>query len=86
MSCHKSAIVSLPEHVTPKRLRCFVVGCNNEHSRRSFTPDIRTDKDAVDYVCFKGNAPPIYLNAFKFAQIICNPASPTDEVSIKFFY
>ncbi len=35
---------------------------------------------------FKGNAPPIYLNVFKFAQIICNPASPTDEVSITFFY
>ncbi len=35
---------------------------------------------------FEGNAPPIYLNAFMFAKIIRDPASPTEEVSIRFFY
>ncbi len=30
-----------------KRLRCFVVGCNDEHS----TPDIWAAEDTVDYVC-----------------------------------
>ncbi len=36
-------------------------------------------------VCVK-NAPPIYLNAFMFVQIIRDPDSPTEEVSIRFFY
>ncbi len=30
VSCHPSAIVSTPEQVSPKWLRCYVVGCNNE--------------------------------------------------------
>ncbi len=28
----------------------------------------------------------IYLNAFMFAQIICDPASPPEEVNIRLFY
>ncbi len=31
-------------------------------------------------------APPIYLNASMFVRIIRDPASPTEEVSIRFFY
>ncbi len=27
-----------------------------------------------------------YLNVFMFMQIICDPASTTEEVSIRFFY
>ncbi len=38
LSGHHSAIVSIPEkeytRISPKRLRCFVAGCNNEHSSR----------------------------------------------------
>ncbi len=34
----------------------------------------------------KGMRPSIYLNAFIFAQIIHDPASPTEEMSIRFFY
>ncbi len=34
----------------------------------------------------KGMCPPIYLNASMFARIIRDPASPTDEVSIRVFY
>ncbi len=34
---------------------------------------------------FEGNAPPIYLNASIFARIIRDPASPPEEVSIRFF-
>ncbi len=35
---------------------------------------------------FEGNRPPFYLNAFMLARIIHDPASPTEEVSIRFFY
>ncbi len=30
--------------------------------------------------------PPIYLNAFMFARIIRDPASPPEEASIRVFY
>ncbi len=32
------------------------------------------------------NVPPIYLNVFMLAQIIRDPASLTEKVSIRFFY
>ncbi len=35
---------------------------------------------------FEGNAPPINLNLFMFTRIIRDPASPTEEASIRFFY
>ncbi len=34
----------------------------------------------------KGMRPPIYLTASMLAQIIRDPSSPTEEVSICFFY
>ncbi len=34
---------------------------------------------------FEGNVPPICLNVSMFAQIIRDPASPIEEVSICFF-
>ncbi len=33
----------------------------------------------------EGNAPPIYLHVSIFARIIRDPASPTEEVSVRFF-
>ncbi len=60
--------------MSPKRLRCFVVGCNNEHSSRHLLP-----------LFVKGTRPPIYLHASIFARIIRDPASPTEEVSVRFF-
>ncbi len=33
----------------------------------------------------KGNLPSIYLNESMFAQIIRDPASPTEEVNTRFF-
>ncbi len=38
------------------------------------------------HLVFEGNVAPIYLNASRFAQIIRDPASPTEEVSIHFFF
>ncbi len=38
------------------------------------------------HLFLKGMHPPIYLNVFMFARIIRDPASPTEEVSIRFFY
>ncbi len=34
---------------------------------------------------FEGNVPLIYQNVSIFVRIICDPASPTEEVSIRFF-
>ncbi len=82
-----SSVVSPPEHMytrmTPKLLRCFVVGCNNENSSSHFRPSSEPLKRIT--FGFEGNAPLIYLNASMFAQIIRDPASSTEEVSTRFF-
>ncbi len=71
---------------SPKRLRCFVVWCNNEHSSRHLLPTSELLKTQWVPLFFKGMHPPIYLNAFMFARIIRDPASAREEVSIKLFY
>ncbi len=71
--------------MTPKRLRGFVVGCNNEHCSnfsRLLPSSERLKGITFD---FEGNAPSIYLNASMFVQIICDPAPSTKEVSTSFF-
>ncbi len=70
-----------------KRLRCFVVGCNNEYSSRQLLPTsepLKTQRINITFV-FEGNAPIlICLNASMFARIIRYTASSTEEVSIRF--
>ncbi len=69
--------------MTPKQLRCFVVGCNNEHSSNHLLLSSEPLKGIV--FGFEGNAPSIYLNASMFTRIIRDPASCTEEVSTSFF-
>ncbi len=88
VSCHQSAIVSPPEQMytrmSPKRLKCFVVGCNNEHSSRHLLPTSEPLK-AEDYICFWRECAPD-LPTCAYVMIIHDPASPPDElVSIRFF-
>ncbi len=75
--------------MAPKRLRCFVVGCNNEHNSRHVLPTselLKMQWINVNFV-FERKAPIlICLNASLFTQIFCDPASTTDEVSIRVFY
>ncbi len=71
--------------MAPKRLRCFVVGCKNEHSSHHLLPTFDPLKTQWSMFVFEGNAPPIYLNVSMFTQIIRDPASPTEEVTIRFF-
>ncbi len=82
-----SSVVSPPEEMqtrmTPKQLRCFVVGCNNEHSSRHLLPSSEQLKRIT--FGFEGNAPSIYLNASMFTWTIRDPASSTEEVSTRFF-
>ncbi len=61
-----------PTRMTLKRLRCFVVGCNNEHSSRHLFPS----SEPVKRIMFgsEGNTPSIYLNASMLARIIRDPA------------
>ncbi len=70
--------------MTPKRLRCFVVGCNNEHSSNH----LLLTSELLKMIKFgsEGNAPSVYLNASMFVRIIRDPASPTEEVSTSFFF
>ncbi len=72
--------------MTPKRLKCFVVGCNNEHSSRHLLTTSKLLKTQWITFVSIGNVPPIYLNVFMFAQIIRDPASPSEEVSISCFF
>ncbi len=57
----------------------------NEHSSRHLLLISEPLKTQWITFVFEGNAPLIYLNVFMFAQIFCDPASPTEEVSIRVF-
>ncbi len=68
----------------PKRLRCFVVGCNNEHSSNSFTPIIWAAEE--DYVwCWRESALDLVRLMRLFMRIICDPTASTEEDSTRFF-
>ncbi len=58
--------------------------CKNEHSRHLLPTSELLKTQWITFVS-EGNAPPIYLNAFIFARIIRHPASPPEEVSVRFF-
>ncbi len=72
-----------------KRLRCFVVGCNNVNSSRHLLTTselLKTQRININFVLKGMRRSPIYINASMFARIIRDPASSTEEVSITFFY
>ncbi len=72
-----------------KRLRCFVVGYNNEYSSRHLLPSselLKTQRINVTFVLKGMRRSLICLNASMFARINRDPASSTEEVSIRFFY
>ncbi len=71
-----------------KRLRCFVDGCNNEYSSCHLLPTsepLKTQRINVTLVLKGMLRSPICLNASMFARIIRDPASSTEEVSIRVF-
>ncbi len=75
--------------MTPKRLKCSFVGCNNEHSSRHLLPTSEPLKTQCITFVFEGNGPhpsPIYLNVSMFTRIIRDPASPTEVVIISVFF
>ncbi len=70
-----------------KWLRCLVVGCNNEYSRRHLLPTsepLKTQRINVTFILKWMHRSPIYINVSMFARIIRDPASST-EVTIRFF-
>ncbi len=69
--------------MTPKRLRCFVVGCNNEHSSSHLLPLSEPLKRIA--FGFEGNAPSIYVNVSMYARIIRDPVSSTSTSEYKVF-
>ncbi len=82
-----SSVASPPEQMqtkmTPKRLRCFVVVCNNEHSSRHLLPPSERCRGLC--LVLKRMRPLICMHASMFARIIRDPASPPEEVSTRFF-
>ncbi len=81
-----SSVVSLLEQMytrmSPKRMRCFVVGCNNENSSH-----LLPSSERLKRIMFgsEENAPSIYLNTSMFEQIIRDPASPYRSSEYKIF-
>ncbi len=69
-----------------KRLRCFVVGCNNEHGMHHLLPTSAPLKTQRITFVFEGNAPADLPKGIYVWQIIHDPVSPTQEVSIRYFY
>ncbi len=66
-----------------KRLRCFVVGFNNEHSSCCLLPTSEPLKIQRINITFVFE---VYVPIPMFARIIRNPASSTEEVSLRVFY
>ncbi len=90
MSCKQSdryCVDSGAQEDKSKRLRCFVVGCNNEFSSRYLllTSELLKMQRINVTLILKGKIP-ICLNVCIFARIIRDPASPTEEVSIRVIY
>ncbi len=64
-----------------KRLRRFVVGCNNEYSSRHLLPTsepLKTQRINITFVLKGMRRSPIYINASMFVQIIRDPALSTE--------
>ncbi len=71
-----------------KRLKCLVVGCNNEYSSRHLLPTsklLKTQRINVTFALKWMRRSPIYINASMFARIIRDAALSTEEVSIRIF-
>ncbi len=87
MSCKQSdryCVDSGAQEDKSKRLRCFVVGCNNEFSSRYLllTSELLKMQRINVTLILKGKIP-ICQNVCIFARIIHDPASPTEEMSIR---
>ncbi len=70
-----------------KRLKCLVVGCNNEYSSRHLlltSELLKTQRINVTFT-LKGMRRSRSTYASMFARIIRDPASFTEEVSIRIF-
>ncbi len=93
VNCELSSIVLTPVQGKTrmyliKRLRCSVVGCNNEYYSRHLlrtSEPLKTQRINVTFILKGMRCSPICLNASIFAQIIRDPASPTEEVSMRVF-
>ncbi len=83
--CHCfNARADVDKNCSYKRLMCYIVGCYNEYSSRHLPLTSEPLKTQWIRFIWEGNAPLIYLNASTFVQIIRDPASSTEEVSVRF--
>ncbi len=73
--------------MSPKRLRCFVVGCNYEHSSHNLLPTSEPLKTQCIMFGFEGNGSLCLPKCICLCANFSNySASPPEEVSISFLY
>ncbi len=75
-------VLSELTRMSPKRLRCSVVGCNNEHSSRHLLLTSEPLKTQWITLVFEGNKS---SDLPKRVYVRMNPASPTEEVNVSYF-
>ncbi len=83
--CHHSTILSTP--VKGKRLRCSVVGFNNEYSSHHLLPTsepLKTQRINVTFALKWMRRSPICLNVCMFTQIIPDPAHSNNVLVSQF--
>ncbi len=89
VNCHHTPIVQGKTRMPPiKRLRRFVVGCNNEYSSCHLlltSEPLKTQRINITFTLKWRRRSPICLNASMFKRMIRDPASSTEELSITFF-
>ncbi len=85
VSCNSPPLFRRLSRMSPKRLRCLLLDVIMNIAVLIYSRYLSRWRCSGLHLFLKGMRPPIYLNA-SVVRIIRDPASPPEEVSIRFFY